>query len=272
MYKVYFLLLKEKSRYYKQQKSRTGMKITVAVLLILSAIPLAAFAAPSTNAPGYAEYAIGIEYYRAEKFLLSIGAFRKAIQSGMNDPEVYFYLGNAYMVNEDFDKSLSSFQTAFESSLKTDFQAVVLYNMGYVYYLKKDYTNSIKYFNNAYELNGALNQTFWYKGMAYYQLHNRNSVINEWENYLTAAPNGEQSDNIRAALALLRSDTFRFPSASGTNTGGTNGNNAVNVNGIIVTSGTNGNGALIDITGVLQNVSPDDRGAAENLEIEDIDM
>lgn len=247
------------------------MKRFALVLLAFLAMPLTAGALIATNAPGYLEYKTGLDYYSAQKFLLSIGAFKKAIQSGMTDAEVYFYLGNAYLNNEDYGKSIESYQTAFESSLKVDFQAVALHNMAYAYYLERDYTNAIKYFNHAYELNNALTQTFWFKGMAYYQLRDKQDVIREWENYLSLTPTGEQSDNIRAALAILKADNFRFPT-DGTvaaNTSGTN-SNGTNAGGVGL-PGTQPGTGLIDVTGVLQNVDLSNRGAAEDLDIEDID-
>lgn len=248
------------------------MKKLFMILVILSAVPGIVRAAVNTNAPGYSDYQTGINYYQTQKFLLSIGAFKKAIGAGLTDPEVYFYLGNAYLNNQDYVKSIDSYQKAFENSLKIEFQAAVIHNMAYAYYLENDYTNAIKYFNHAYSLDNHLNQTFWFKGMAYYLLHNREGVIREWESYLTAAPVGEQSDNIRAALAIIKATNFTFPPTAGANgVNSTNSSVTVNANNVIVT-GTDGNNGLIDITGVLQNVEPDDRGVVEDTDIQDIEM
>jgi tetratricopeptide (TPR) repeat protein len=248
------------------------MKKLFVIVAILSAVPGIVRATVNTNSPGYSDYQTGIGYYETQKFLLSIGAFKKAIGAGMNDPEVYFYLGNAYLNNQDYAKSIDSYQKAFENSLKIDFQAAVIHNMAYAFYLEKDFTNAIKYFNHAYSLDGRLNQTFWFKGMAYYQLRNREGVIREWESYLTAAPVGEQSDNIRAALAIIKATNFTFPPVAGANgTDSTNSTTTINANNVIV-NGTDGNGGLIDITGVLQNVEPEDRGVVEDTDIQDIDM
>ena len=48
-------------------------------------------------------------------------------------------------------------------------------------------------------------------GRIFYRLTDKMNTIKQWETYLLVAPNDPQADNIRKAIALLRSINFLFP-------------------------------------------------------------
>lgn len=212
-------------------------------------------------------YKAGVTFYKQKKFLQSIGSFKKAIQEGYHDPNVYFYLGNAYLLlnNNEIENAIDNYLIAYEFSSSASFQATVLYQTGYAYYLKKDFTNSIVYFNKSFEMNKTLHQTFWAKGMAYYRLRDKESVIREWESYIMAAPQGLQSDNIKKALAILKDPNFQFPPEGAKDPILNPSDGSTNQSGVITTD-------LPDITGVLGDVKPEDKGKAEDSQMEDIEM
>lgn len=228
-------------------------RIVISFLLLVC---VAGILYPNAGEP---DFKLGMSYYKERKFLLSIGAFQKAIKNGYTSPEVYFYLGNSLKETQKFEQALESYRTAYELSDKNDFRATVLYNMGNTYYSDRNYTNAIKMFNDSYKLSKKQVGVFWLKGLAYYRLKDKQNTINEWEAYVTLTPNGPQSENIRKVLAILKADNFQFPPDQ------------------VATSGQNNNTTgktvetLIDIEGVLNEVKPEDKGKAENTQLEDIE-
>ncbi len=204
----------------------------------------------------------GLKSYSEKKFLMAIGSFKKALDEGFKNPTIYFFLGNSYVNNGDFDKALDVYKISFESADKPDLQGIITHNIGYVYFLKKEYAKSIDYLNQSYQLDSNLVQTYWFKGMAYYKMKDKNNTIREWEDYLVKAPRGPQSDNIRRALAILKSSTFDFDKdklfpyegdSSSTN------------------KTTPAVEPLIDIEGVLDQIKPVDKGKVIDNELEEIE-
>jgi tetratricopeptide (TPR) repeat protein len=214
-----------------------------------------------------AAYTKGVQYYQDKKFLLAIGSLKSALDSGYQSPELYLYLGVAYVANEDFDKALESFKLSFESATNADFQGAVNLNIGYLYYMKKDFPKSIDYYNNVLQLNNKLSQVYWYKGLDYYRLKDKDNTIKEWEQYLLASPNGPQSDNIRKALEILKSKSYdinKDPLFANENNSGSS-TNSMNTNSMPKVD------TLINIEGVLDQVNPTDKGKATDNSLEDIE-
>lgn len=226
-------------------------------ILFLLILTVSVFAADD------AAYKKGVQYYLEKKFLLAIGSLKSAIEGGYQDAKAYFYLANAYVANQDYEKALDQYKYALEAANNSDLQGSVYFNMGYVYDLKKEYKKAIELFNKAYTVNTNLHQTYWLKGNEFYRLRDKDNVILEWETYLTVQPQGAQSDNIRKALAILKSPDFDFDKynlLASTNTGGSSSSKGLpNVDN------------LIDIEGVLNDLKPVDKGKAVNEGMESIE-
>ncbi|MCX7821156.1 MAG: hypothetical protein N2258_05710 [Brevinematales bacterium] len=225
--------------------------------IILILIPAIFFSQQAKN-----DFERGLELYASKKFLMAAGSFKKAIDSGFQNEKVYFYLGNSYAFIENYDKAIENLKMANELSENQKFKSLAIHNIGYVYYLKKDYKKCINYLNMAYSINTNLNQVFWYKGMAFYKLKDKDNTIIEWERYLELAPNGEESDNIRRALAILKSKDFSFEKDG---------------DKIIVSDGLSDKDKkidvlpLIDVEGVLEEIKPEDKGKVSDEALEEIE-
>jgi tetratricopeptide (TPR) repeat protein len=206
------------------------------------------------------DYIKGLEYYRNKKFLLAIGSFKKLVDAGIQDDKLFFYLGNSYAFIENYDKALEMLKFANEVTKDPKFQSLILHNIGYVYYLKKDYKKSIMYHNQAYSINTNLSQVFWYKGMAYFKMKDKLNTINEWERYLELEPEGKESDNIRKALAILKSKDFSFEKDTEKVLGEFSEKQKLDIQ------------PLIDVEGVLEEIKPQDRGKVSDEALEDIEQ
>jgi tetratricopeptide (TPR) repeat protein len=207
---------------------------------------------------GEADFTLGMSYYKQRRFLLSIGSFQKAIDAGYREPEVYFYLANAFREIESLDSAIQNYQLAIDMSRNNRFRSTAMVNLANAYYAKRDFTNAIQTLNRAYNLNRNLGQVFWFKGLAYFRLHDKTNTIKEWENYLALLPDGEQSDNIRKILAILKAEDFRFP-------------DVVAKTDTVSTDKPDTSEPLLNIEGVLDELRPVDRGKASDFEFEDIE-
>lgn len=262
------------------------MKNYIWILLIF--IYSIGFSATDSDSTNY--FDIGINYYQQEKYLMAVSSFKKAIRIGNEEPQTYYYLANAQVGLGDYGDALESYEIAYDSAFDFDFQSYVLYNQAMTYYLLDNFSNSITYFDRAYELNPELSQVYWLKGIAYFKLENKPKVITEWENYLTLAPDGEQSENISNALIILRQDDFSFDSeesakiaknttssdssssdSSGTNTNSTDGETEDGESTEKTRNYVTGD-ELINIEGVLEQTEPSDKGKVSDTEMEDIEM
>ena len=155
-------------------------------------------------------YLKGLQFYQDKKFLPAIGSFKKSLENPEKwekDYLNYFYLGNCYFINEDYDKSLEYFSQSLLVSSPEDFQADVYLNMGFNYTAKRDFSNSLEYYSKAFSLDSNRVIIYRYKGLAYLHLRDRQNTINEWENYVNLVSNGTEND-IREVLKLLKSTNF----------------------------------------------------------------
>lgn len=228
-------------------------RISVAIVFLLFV-----FTAKGFTVAGEAEYKLGLSYYKQKKFLLSVGAFKKALKNGYNEPVIYFYLGNSLRQTDKYQDAIENFIMANEMSTNRHFKSIVMYNMGTTYYATGDFTNSVKIFEKSYRINKKLGSILWLKGLAYYRMRDKENTIVEWENYLAILPKGRENDNIRKVLAILKATDFEFPKPKTT----TDSTNDTVLNTEV---------ELVDIEGVLDEVKPDDKGMAEDTEMEDIE-
>ncbi len=201
----------------------------------------------------------GLQYYKQKKFLLAIGQFKKAVTNQETATQAHFYLGNCYLNNGNVEKATRHYTQALSVAQNNDFKSQILINLGQALHLGGNYRSAINDYSRAYSLNSDLVQSFWLEGMAYYSLHDKASVIQSWENYLTLRPTGKQSDNIRKALLILKATNFSFPQLADNNR-----SNSTN------SGKTEEKQAVLDIEGVLDQIQPNDKGKVTDDEMEDI--
>jgi len=78
----------------------------------------------------------GIEAYKAGKFDQAIQLLSEFISSNPNEPDAYFYLGNAYFQKGDFKQAISSYLKALENNPK---DPDLLFQLGLAYYNNKEH-------------------------------------------------------------------------------------------------------------------------------------
>lgn len=144
----------------------------------------------------------GKGYYLSGNFEMAKLSFEQALRRGFTNDELILMLGNSYMATGEKEKATSIFLKGLE--FRNDRSWVFEFNLGYAYYVFRDYTNSFRYFSRVIESNPSFSRTYWFGGMASLRMLDVDSTINLWEKYLQIDPNGDESDNIRKAISLLK--------------------------------------------------------------------
>ncbi len=139
-------------------------------------------------------------YYFSGNFELAKMSLEKIIKTTTND-EILLMLGNTYLATGDYKKAIEIFKNATLISKK---EWVFEFNLAYSYYAIKDFTNSLNYFISVINKYPKFSKTYWFGGMSALRVIDINTTINLWEKYLELSPNGEESENIRKALSLLK--------------------------------------------------------------------
>lgn len=163
--------------------------LTVSILLILS-----------LNALGNEIIEKAKSYYYSSNFEMAKILLERIIKTTTND-EILLMLGNSYLATKDYKKAVETFKSGVMFGQKT---WVFEFNLGYAYYASKDYSNSLFYFNIVKDKVPNFSKTYWYGGMSSLRLLDIDTTIDFWERYLQISPNGEEAENIRKALALLK--------------------------------------------------------------------
>lgn len=145
-------------------------------------------------------YSKATNFYYNKNFDMAKIVLEKLIKETTNE-EILLMLGNSYMVTGEFDKAITTFK---EGILLEQMDWVFTFNTAYAYYLKKEYTNSLSYFRQTISKNPSFPKSYWFGGMASINILDVDTTISMWEKYLEIAPNGEESENIRKALELLK--------------------------------------------------------------------
>ncbi|MCX8096369.1 MAG: tetratricopeptide repeat protein [Spirochaetes bacterium] len=154
----------------------------------------------SLNALGNETIEKAKSYYYSSNFEMAKILLERIIKTTTND-EILLMLGNSYLATKDYKKAVEIFKSGVIIGQKT---WVFEFNLGYAYYTSKDYSNSLFYFNLVKDKAPNFSKTYWYGGMSSLRLLDADTTINFWERYLQISPDGEESENIRKALALLK--------------------------------------------------------------------
>ncbi|MEN2998198.1 MAG: hypothetical protein ABDH28_04105 [Brevinematia bacterium] len=142
----------------------------------------------------------GKSYYFSGNFELAKISLEKALKSTTND-EILLMLGNSYLATGEPRKAINIFKEGIYLGSRG---WIFEFNLAYAYYAVKDYTNSLSHFLSVKEKMPSFSKTYWFGGMSALRIADVSTTVFLWERYLEIAPGGEESENIRKALALLK--------------------------------------------------------------------
>jgi tetratricopeptide (TPR) repeat protein len=138
----------------KRKTHKTLMILFVALLLI-----------PTTFV--YADYKLGIQYFKQGKYVEAAGEFQAEVDMAPNYDYGYYMLGMCYFKLKKYDQSIDNFNKAIElSQEKFDYH----YGLAQVYLKKKQYYKVTEILNSAANLAGTPSQKYglhYLRGIGY---------------------------------------------------------------------------------------------------------
>src|SRR4030066_1680593 len=137
----------------------------------------------------------GIEAYKAGKFDQAIQLLSEFISSNPNEPDAYFYLGNAYFQKGDFKQAISSYLKALENNPK---DPDLLFQLGLAYYNNKEHKSALEIFDRG--LKQKKQPARFHYGLALVQMAQKdfssadfNSAINSYKRVIKLKPDYPQA-------------------------------------------------------------------------------
>lgn len=173
---------------------------------------------------------LGFSYSRKNDFKYAILTYRKALEINPENPEIYYYIGLAYLTHDkSLDESLNFYKKTlsldpkhiharnqvgliyyifkdypkaikeFQTCLRYDPGFVLAYkNLGLVYYELKKYENSIDYYSKTIALGEADFECFNNRGLAYYHKEEWTNAIADFKKALELQPGNSEVKELLA--------------------------------------------------------------------------
>ncbi len=123
---------------------------------------------------------LAIAYRDLKEYHTSLGYFKKALNIRQDFPEAQNNLGTLYLLMEEWDEAIQSFQAAIDNILyKTPEKAYN--NMGLAYYHKGDYIKAIESYQMALAAFPGYSACYFNLGLAYERLKRYEEAIQAYE-------------------------------------------------------------------------------------------
>lgn len=183
------------------------LSIKLFIIITLLLINIALFSGP-------AEILIKAkQFYLNNKFYLAKDLYEKVLNKHpLNfNAEACLILGNIYDHQGQFALAIKLYERGIELSNEPKQKIVLYLNLAQSYRHAKKYVKSLEILQKVIQHADKHPEIFLYRGMAYFQLRNKDKTIENWETYLVKVPYGDQSDTIRKAIKWLRKPNFKWP-------------------------------------------------------------
>lgn len=150
-----------------------------------------------------------VKYFYQKKIEMAELLLQEELKKNPENSLAYSYLGDIFFEKKRYDGALNLYQKALDVNPKS---AENYFRIGQIYYYKKNADLAIDNFKLSYKLDSKLTYAFYHIGLSYLMLkRDKNSTINNWENFLKIAPEDVQYNKIKRAIELLRDPNFVLP-------------------------------------------------------------
>ncbi len=137
----------------------------------------------------------GLQLAKEKKYEAAIAVFDRCIKNSPKNPDIYFYLGNAYLDLLQFEKSLAQFSTSISYDPSyTD----AYYNRASCYFQLKNYTLAYQDYTKVIELATNTNYAYYLRGNCSYKLGKLDAALVDYE---LALKENQEAHEIESALA-----------------------------------------------------------------------
>ena len=148
-------------------------------------------------------------YFFQKKFEMAELLLQEVIKKEPENAHAYSYLGDIYLIKNQFDGALNLYNKALE--LNPD-SAENYFRIGQIYYCKKIGNVSLENYDKALQLDPRLKIVYYHKGLTTLMLlRDKERTIQNWETYISLAPEDPQYENIKRVIELLRDPNFKLP-------------------------------------------------------------
>ncbi|MCL2156252.1 MAG: tetratricopeptide repeat protein [Leptospirales bacterium] len=151
-------------------------------------------------------------YFFQNKFEMAEVLFQEVIKVGPENPLAYSYLGDIYLQKKQYDGALNLYLKAIELDPQI---AENYFRVGQIYYIKKNPALALENFNKTLTIDSSLKFTYYQIGLTYLMLErNKEKTIENWETYISLAPEDPQYNSIKRVIELLKDPNFILPELS----------------------------------------------------------
>jgi len=182
------------------------------ISIVLMAICLLLFHASPARAAGDNQDDLlskATSYYFKKQFDMAETLLQQAVTQNPENAKAHAYLADILLIKKRYDEALSHYR----ASLELDPQSGENYfRIGQVYYYKKNGPEAIENFKKAIETDPQLRFAYYHVGLTYLMImRDKQHTIENWEKYLSIAPDDPQNPKIKRAIELLKDPNFVLP-------------------------------------------------------------
>ncbi len=150
----------------------------------------------------FAYNALGIEYKNDGKWNKAEENFKKAVEYDPTDAAYQENLGAVYLAQQQYETALPYFEKAVE--LNPD-SAQHQYHLGETFYRLERYEESEEHFLKSYELAPEKSAyALQFLGNVYLKLHNYESALTMFQDFLEAVPDAENKEQVEGVIAKIK--------------------------------------------------------------------
>ena len=150
-----------------------------------------------------------VKYFYQKKLEMAEILFQEDLKKNPENELAYSYLGDIFLSKKRYDGALNLYRKAL--NINPD-DADNYFRIGQIYYYKKDADLAIGNFIKSYKLDPKLTFAYYHIGLSYLMLkRDKEGTIQNWEKFLSLAPEDAQYEKIRRAIELLKDPNFVLP-------------------------------------------------------------
>lgn len=149
------------------------------------------------------------DHYFQKRFRTALILFKQARQQEPENPVIYTYMGDIYLIIGSLPEAEESFRVAVELTKEPSRE---YFRLGQVLYLRKKPVEALAAYKTALEKDPNYAVCRFQMGLVYfYLLKDKDKTISEWSQYITLAPDDPQKPEIQKAIDILKTPGFKFP-------------------------------------------------------------
>jgi len=151
----------------------------------------------------------GEQYFFQKKYDISEQTLLKVIDKNPSHPKAYSYLGDINLFNRRYANALKYYNIAKDVSARPGYE---FFRMGQIYLELKNPNDGLGNFLQAYSIDPAFKPSLFQIGYVYLMYkRDKPKTIEYWKRFITEAPNDNQYEQVKKAIAMLEDGSCIIP-------------------------------------------------------------